>query len=207
MRRLAAMGWKQPVEGAAASGPSVRDAADAIEEAEGRRRAYGREARRRAEGSETAERMSLRHDVNLNPDATLMESKNVAITYSDNLDTKTVRKRETLQANWYGGGSFTVVVTVAHASVDTSDMPMYVKTAGFIDGIETDELSIDSAGQVVHMEGVIRLAKFPVDDDRQAHTLRLQAENKSGYDVEVGLEVNGVRQAPLRLPVEGPLVP
>ena len=207
MRRLAAMGWKPPVEGAAASGPSVHDAADAIEEAEGRRRAYGREARRRAERSEAAERASLRHDVNLNPDATLMESKNVAITYSDNLDTKTVRKRETLQANWYGGGSFTVVVTVAHASVDTSDMPMYVKTAGVIDGIETDELSIDTAGQVVHMEGVIRLAKFPVDDHGKEHTLRLQVENKSAYDVEVGLEVNGVRQGPLRLPVEGPLVP
>ena len=34
MRRLAAMGWKTPVEGAAGSGSSVHDAADAIEEAE-----------------------------------------------------------------------------------------------------------------------------------------------------------------------------
>ena len=120
MRRLAAMGWKPPVEGASASGPSVHDA----------------------------------------------------------------------------------------ASVDTTDMPMQVKTAGFIDGMETEDLSIDIAGQVVHMEGVIRRAKFPVDDDHgHVHTLKLHAENKSGYDVEVGLEVNGVRQVPLRLPVEGPLVP
>jgi hypothetical protein len=208
MRGLAAMGWNPPVEGAAGSGSSVHDAADAIEEAEGRRRAHAQEARRRAGESEAAGRTFLWHDANLNPDATLMESENVHITYSENLDTKTVRKSETLQANWYGAGRFTVVVTVAHASIDTTDMPMQVKTAGFIDGIETEDLSIDIAGQVVHMEGVIRRAKFPVDDDHgHVHTLKLHAENKSGFDVEVGLEVNGVRQVPLRLPVVGPLVP
>ena len=65
MRGLAAMGWKTPVEGAAGSGPSVHDAADAIEEAERRRHAYVQEARRRAEESEAAERASLWHDVNL----------------------------------------------------------------------------------------------------------------------------------------------
>lgn len=50
MRRLAATSWKPPIERTtAAGGPSVHDAADAIEETERRRRAYTQEARRRAE--------------------------------------------------------------------------------------------------------------------------------------------------------------
>ena len=210
MRRLAAMGWKPPVEGAATSGPSVHDAADAIEEAEGRRRAYAQEARRRAEGSEAVERSPFRQDVNLNPDATQMASKNAVITYSDNLDTIIVvgnGEPKSIQANWYGGGSFIAVVTVAHASVDTADIPMRVETAGFLDGRKIERLSTNIAGQVVHMEGDIKHVTFPVADDRREHTLRLQIENKSGYDVEVGLEVNGVRQVPLRSPVEGPFTP
>jgi hypothetical protein len=48
-RRLAAMGWKPPIERTAASGPSIHDAADAIEETERRRRAFTWEAQRRAE--------------------------------------------------------------------------------------------------------------------------------------------------------------
>jgi hypothetical protein len=210
MRRFAAMGWKPPVAGAAASGPSVHDAADAIEEGEGRRRAYVREARRRAEGTEGAERASLWHDVNLNPDATPMASKNVVITYSDNLDTIIVvdnGESKSLQANWYGGGRFIAVATVAHANVDTVDMPMRVETSGFLDGRKIERLSANIAGQVVHMEGNIKRVTFPVADDRRNHTLRLQVENKSGYDIEVGLEVNGVRQAPLHSSVEGPFAP
>ena len=166
MRGLAAMGWKPPVEGAAGSGSSVHDAADAIEEAEHRRHAYVQEGRaRRAEKCEAAERAPLWHDVNLNPNATPMASANVDITYSDNLDTKLVHKSEALQANWYGGGSFTVVMTVAHASVETTDMPMQVQISGFVDGRKVDRLSMNIARQVVHMEGVIKRAKFPVDDD------------------------------------------
>ncbi len=210
MRRLAAMGWKPPVEGAAASGSSVHAAADAIEEAEGRRRAYAQEARRRAEGSGAAERMSLWHDVNLNPDATPMVSENVDITYSDNLDTIVVSdngESKSLQANWHGGGRFIAVVTVAHASVNTIDMPMRVVTSGFLDGSKIKSLSMNTAGQVVHMEGVIKRVTFPVDDNGREHTLRLQVENESGYDVEVGLEVNGFRQVPLRSPTEGPFAP
>ena len=210
MRGLAAMGWKPPVEGAAGSGSSIHDAADAIEEAEGRRRAYAQEARRRAEESEAPERASLWHDVNLNPNATPMASANIDITYSDNLDTKRVGNgvTDSLQANWYGGGSFTVGMTVAHISARTADMPMQVRISGSFDGKKFDRLSMDIARQVVHMEGVIKRVKFPVDDDHgKAHTLRLQVDNESGFDVEAGLEVNGIRQIPLRPPVEGPFVP
>jgi hypothetical protein len=49
MRRLAATGWKPPIERTATGGPSVHDAAAAIEETERRRRAYAQEAQRRAE--------------------------------------------------------------------------------------------------------------------------------------------------------------
>jgi hypothetical protein len=210
MRRLAAMGWKAPVEVAAASGPSVHDAADAIGEAERRGRAYVQEARRRAEESEAAEQSSFRQDVKLNPDATPKASKKVVITYLDNLDTIIVvdsGESKSLQANWHGGGHFIAVVTVAHASVDTVDTPMGVETSGFLDGREIEHLSMNTAGQVVRMEGVIKRVTFSVAHDRREHTLRLQVENNSGYDVAVGLEVNGVRHAPLRSPVEGPFVP
>jgi len=50
MRRLAAMGWQPPRGGPAAHrGPSVHDAADAIEVTEQKRRAFAQEAQRRAE--------------------------------------------------------------------------------------------------------------------------------------------------------------
>lgn len=49
IRRLAAMDWQPPIERTPAGGPSVHNAADAIEETERRRRAYAQEARRRAE--------------------------------------------------------------------------------------------------------------------------------------------------------------
>jgi hypothetical protein len=49
MRRLAASGWKPPIERTATAGSSVHAAADAIEETERRRRAYAQEAQRRAE--------------------------------------------------------------------------------------------------------------------------------------------------------------
>jgi hypothetical protein len=206
MRRAAATDWRPAVKSAAASGPSVHDAADAIEEADRRRRAHMQEARRWAEEPDAADQSPFRHDVILHPDATLMQSKVVDIAYSKNLNSVTVHdnKPQSLQANWYGGGSFTVVMTVPHTRVSTTDMPMWVETSGSIDGMDTDDLSMNIEGQVVHMEGLIKPAKFSVDEDGQAQVLVVHAENSSGFDVEVGLEVNGVRQVPLRLPVEGP---
>jgi hypothetical protein len=55
MRRLAATGWKPPIERTTpttpTAGPAVQDAADAIEVTEQKRRAFAREAQRRAEAA------------------------------------------------------------------------------------------------------------------------------------------------------------
>lgn len=54
MRRLSGMGWKPPIERTAAHrGPSVHDAADAIEVTEQKRRAFAQEAQRRAEARQS----------------------------------------------------------------------------------------------------------------------------------------------------------
>lgn len=82
MPRIAAMGWRPPIERTTATGgPSVHDAADAIEESERRRRAYAQEARRRAEArqndpvamrdqSEVRRRVEDRKDLNKKLDET-----------------------------------------------------------------------------------------------------------------------------------------
>jgi hypothetical protein len=205
MRRLAATGWKPPIRPTAASGPSVHAAA-AIEEAEGRRRALAQETRRRAEESEAAERTPLWHDLNLNPDATRVESEPVYITYSENQSTKMIPagKDAELRATWDGGGSFTVVATVAAADFATT-MEMSVQTSGHLDNREIPELSINTAGQTIYPEGKQELVQFQVDEGGNTHTLKLYAKNFSRFDVELGLEVNGVRPAPARLPVEKPV--
>jgi hypothetical protein len=73
MRRLAAMGWKPPIERTTAvGGSSMQDAADAIEVTERKRRAFAQEAQRRAQdagggatdisGEESTDNPGLRHN-------------------------------------------------------------------------------------------------------------------------------------------------
>ena len=192
----------------AANGPSIHDAADAIEETEHRRRATAQEAQRRALVSGAAERARLWHNVNLSPDATLMESGRVYIAYSETQGTKMVRagKSADLKATWRGGGRFTALMTLAAANFTTTT-EMSVRTSGYLDNGEIDEFSMDTAGQTVYPEGKRAAVQFLVDEGKEEHTLLVHAENVSDFDIELGLEVNGVRQVPMRSPFEEPFAP
>lgn len=191
MRRLAATGWKLSFERTTpTAGPTVQEAADAIEVTEQKRRALAQEAKRRAE--------ARRNDSIATRDDSELSRPNPAQVITPRVDPFTLEPGEPARlVKSLAAGSFTAIASVR--GVPTRQHPISpdsrtnVTVAVNRDGRQRDsEVIEDPLGMdnIVVGEGV----NFDVPADGYLHPVEVVILNASNFSVKIEIEIRGQKR-------------
>jgi hypothetical protein len=184
MRRLAATSWKPPIERITpTAGPTVQDAADAIEETERWRSAYGQEAQLRAEARQN-DPLATRDDPGVPDPAQVITPRVDPFTLEPN---EPARLEKSLAA-----GDFIAIVSVK--GIPTRQHPISpdsrtnVTVAVNVDrrqrGSEVIEDALGVDNDVIS-EGV----SFKVRADGYLHPVEVVILNASSFSVKIEIEI------------------